>query len=154
MKSKKKIRLRSPFPTVDIIIEYQGGIVLIKRKNPPPGWAIPGGFVDYNESLERAARRETNEETGLKVVNLRQFHTYSEPGRDPRFHTISTVYIAKGKGTLRAGDDAGEARVFKPDKLPAEMAFDHHRVIKDYLDFKRDERQRTRLRHRASVSGE
>src|SRR3989304_1636029 len=87
---------KNPFPTVDIIIEIEGkGIVLIRRKNPPYGWAIPGGFVDYGESIENAAVREALEETSLKVELLRQFHVYSSPDRDPRFHTISTVFTAR-----------------------------------------------------------
>jgi ADP-ribose pyrophosphatase YjhB (NUDIX family) len=97
---------RNPIPTVDIIIEYKGGIILIKRKNPPEGWALPGGFVDYGESLETAAFREAKEETGLNIKLIRQFHTYSDPKRDSRHHTITTVYIAKAKGIAIAGDDA------------------------------------------------
>ncbi len=98
---------RNPIPTVDIIIEIENaGIVLIKRKNPPHGWAIPGGFVDYGESLEEAAAREAKEETNLEVEDLRQFRAYSDPNRDPRFHTISMVFIAKAKGKPEARDDA------------------------------------------------
>ncbi len=124
---------RQPFVTVDIIIEYNDGIVLVKRKNPPYGWALPGGFVDYGESLERAAVREAREETGLDITLIRQFHTYSEPDRDPRHHTVTTVYIAKGNGTLRSGDDAKEATVFKRDNLPEEIAFDHRKILNDYF---------------------
>ncbi len=123
---------RNPLPTVDIIIEREEGIVLVERKNPPLGWALPGGFVDLGESLEEAARREAKEETGLDVTLQRQFHTYSDPGRDPRFHTITTVYIARGDGTLRAGDDAGRARVYPTDNLP-DLVFDHKSIILDYL---------------------
>lgn len=125
--------MRNPVPTVDIIIEYEGGVVLIKRKNTPYGWAIPGGFIDYGESLEEAAVREAGEETGLRVELLRQFHTYSDPRRDPRQHTISTVFIAKGSGVLRAADDAAEAGVFAEGGLPAEMAFDHREILEDYF---------------------
>ena len=123
-----------PFCTVDIIIEVGGGIVLIKRKNPPYGWAIPGGFVDYGETLENAALREAKEETSLDVTLIRQFHTYSEPGRDPRHHTISTVYIARAEGVPVAADDAVEARIFKGmDCLPDEIAFDHCKLLEDYF---------------------
>ncbi len=123
---------RAPLPTVDVIIEYGGGVVLIKRRNPPYGWALPGGFVEYGETLEEAAVREAREETGLEVELLRQMHTYSEPSRDPRGHTISTVFIARGRGQLRASDDAAEARVFKKDALPP-LAFDHGRILEDYF---------------------
>lgn len=125
-------RYRNPVPTVDIIIETAGGIVLIERANPPPGWALPGGFVDYGESLEEAAVREAREETGLQVTLLRQLHTYSAPDRDPRQHTISTVFIATASGAPTAGDDARQARVFRPDQLPP-LAFDHQHIIQDYL---------------------
>ena len=127
------MRHKNPLPTVDIIIEHKGGIVLIKRKYPPKGWALPGGFVDYRESLESAAKREAKEETGLKVELVRQFHTYSEPERDLRRHTISTIYIAKGKGALKAGDDAKEAEIFKKDNLPSPLMFDHKKIINDYF---------------------
>lgn len=131
MKSKE---YRNPFPTVDIIIEVENkGLVLIRRKNPPYGWAIPGGFVDYGESLEEAAIREAKEETSLDVQLIRQFHTYSDPQRDPRFCTISTVYIAQAKGTPEGKDDAQEARLFTRDNLPDEMAFDHEEILKDYF---------------------
>ena len=129
---------RNPIPTVDIIIEIESrGIVLIKRKNPPYGWAIPGGFVDYGESLEEAARREAKEETNLNVELLGQFHTYSDPRRDPRHHSISTVYIAKGEGIPEAGDDAREIRVFAEPEIPEEMAFDHRAILEDYFGMKR-----------------
>ncbi len=124
---------KSPIPTVDIIIEYRGGIVLIKRKNEPLGWALPGGFVDYGETLEDAAIREAKEETGLDVKLIRQFHTYSDPRRDPRRHTISTVFIAKGEGELKPGDDAQSADVFTKDNLPEPIVFDHKEIITDYF---------------------
>lgn len=124
---------RNPFPTVDIIIEIDGGVVLVKRKNPPHGWALPGGFVDYGESLEDAAVREAKEETGLDIELIRQFHTYSKPGRDPRFHTITTVYIAKAKGTPKAGDDAKEVGIFQRDNLPDNIVFDHKDILEDYF---------------------
>ncbi len=125
---------RNPIPTVDIIIEVESnGIILIKRKNPPYGWAIPGGFVDYGESLEEAAVREAKEETSLDVELIRQFHTYSDPGRDPRHHTISTVYLAKGRGKPQARDDALAIGVFTQSDLPDEMAFDHRSILNDYF---------------------
>ena len=126
-----------PFVTVDMIIEVTGGIVLIKRSNPPFGWALPGGFVEENESLEDAACREAKEETGLCVRSLRQLHTYSDPSRDPRFHTITTVFIGRAKGKPRASSDAAEAKIFRLgawEKL--ELAFDHRQVLKDYLRYK------------------
>jgi len=125
---------RNPFPTVDIIIELEDrGIVLIKRKNPPIGWAIPGGFVDYGESMEDAAVREAKEETSLDVELVRQLHTYSDPARDPRHHTVSTVFIARATGTPEAADDAEEVGVFTKDNLPAPMMFDHSRILEDYF---------------------
>jgi len=126
---------QNPIPTVDILIQIESrkSIVLIKRKNPPSGWAIPGGFVDYGESLEDAARREAKEETNLDVKLIRQFHTYSDPARDPRHHTITTVYIAKGKGRLRARDDALEIGLFAEPDLPDEIAFDHRDILRDYF---------------------
>lgn len=127
------MKYKNPIPTADIIIEHGKGIVLVKRKNPPIGWALPGGFVDYGESLEAAAIREAKEETGLKIKLIRQFHTYSDPGRDPRHHTITTVYIAKGKGNLKAGDDAKDAGVFQKDNLPSPLMFDHKKILNDYF---------------------
>jgi ADP-ribose pyrophosphatase YjhB (NUDIX family) len=130
---KTSSNLRNPIPTVDIIIEYNRGIVLIKRKNPPEGWALPGGFVDYGESLETAAAREAKEETGLDVELLRQFHTYSDPKRDPRHHTITTVFIARAKGTAIAGDDAEGLGIFTKGTLPGQIAFDHKDILQDYF---------------------
>ncbi len=123
---------RNPVPTVDIIIEIGATIVLIKRKNPPHGWALPGGFVDYGESYETAALREAEEETGLVVQNLRQFRTYSDPDRDPRQHTASTIFIAQADSQPIAGDDAAEAELFTKANLP-ELAFDHGRIVSDYF---------------------
>lgn len=133
---------RNPVPTVDIIIEVDRpgrppGIVLIKRKNPPFGWALPGGFVDYGESLEEAAVREAREETSLRVELLGQFHTYSDPSRDPRQHTVSTVFLAQARGEPRAADDALEAQVIDPRRIEVNLAFDHRRILDDYLVFKR-----------------
>ena len=124
---------RNPYPTVDVIIENGGGIVLIERKNPPHGWAIPGGFVDWGESLEEAAVREAREETSLHVRLIRQFHTYSDPRRDPRHHTITTVYIASAEGNPRAADDAKAIGIFTRDNLPPSLAFDHADILNDYF---------------------
>jgi ADP-ribose pyrophosphatase YjhB (NUDIX family) len=125
---------RNPVPTVDIIIEVDGGkIILIKRKNDPVGWAIPGGFVDYGESLEEAAIRDAREETSLDVTLVEQMHTYSRPDRDPRQHTISTVYIVKGRGLPRAADDAAEIGAFTQDSLPDPLMFDHKEILSDYF---------------------
>lgn len=124
-----------PFTTVDAIIELEEGIVLVERSNPPFGLALPGGFVDYGESLEQAVTREAKEETGLELTELKQFHTYSDPLRDPRFHTVGTVFIAKAKGVPKAGDDAAGIKVVKLgeiDKL--EFAFDHKKILQDYLE--------------------
>ena len=123
---------RNPFPTVDIIIELDDGIVLIERRNEPLGWALPGGFVDYGESLESAAVREAREETSLDVSTLRLLGCYSDPARDHRMHTISTVYIATGRGIPSAADDALNLAVFKLDSLPELLCFDHARILADY----------------------
>ena len=127
---------KNPVPTVDIIIEIDNRIVLIERKNPPFGWALPGGFVDYGESFETAALREAEEETGLKVQALRQFHTYSNPERDSRLHTASTVFIGQAEGRPKAGDDAAGVGLFTEKDLPA-LAFDHAQILSDYFQGKR-----------------
>ncbi len=128
---------RNPVPTVDVIIEVGEGIVLIRRRNPPLGWALPGGFVDYGESLERAAVREACEETSLDVELTGQLGAYSDPSRDPRQHTISVVFTARATGTPVGADDATEARVFTRETLPAGLAFDHGRILEDYYDRRR-----------------
>ncbi len=128
---------KNPFPTVDIIIEIGQGIVLVERKNPPHGWALPGGFVDYGESLEEAAVREALEETGLRVKLVCQFYTYSKPDRDPRFHTITTVYVARAQGKPKGGDDARRAEIFAPEEIPFDkLVFDHSQILADYLEWK------------------
>jgi 8-oxo-dGTP diphosphatase len=129
---------RNPFPTVDVIIELPDGIVLIERKNEPYGWAIPGGFVDYGETLESAAKRESLEETALTVSDLRLLGCYSDPNRDKRSHNISTVYVAKGTGRAQAGDDAAGLAVFPIDALPQPLCFDHGKILSDYLKRKRE----------------
>lgn len=133
---------RNPLPTVDIIIELHGdSIVLIERKNIPHGWALPGGFVDYGESVESAAVREAKEETSLDVRLIEQFYTYSDPSRDARHHTVSTVFIATASGTPRAADDAKDVRAVRPDALPAPIVFDHGDILRDYFVFKRTGRR-------------
>jgi len=123
--------MREQKVTVDVIIRYKGGIVLVKRKYEPIGWALPGGIVEIDETLENAAVREAKEETNLDTDLIRQFHTYSDPKRDQRNHSITTVFIAEGKGELQAGDDAAEAKVFDLDQLP-DLVFDHKKILIDY----------------------
>lgn len=123
---------------MDIIIELirndgREGIVLIERKNPPYGWALPGGFVEYGESLEQAAIREAKEETSLDVELSEQLHTYSSPDRDPRFHTISTVFIGRGRGIPKAKDDAKTIGVFTAEEINFPLAFDHRQILNDYF---------------------
>lgn len=123
----------TPPITVDAIVELEPGhVLLIRRGHPPFGWALPGGFVEVGESLETAVRRELLEETGLRLEDVEQLHTYSEPGRDPRFHTVTTVFIANATGSAVAGDDAREARLFPIDQLPEDLCFDHPRVLDDW----------------------
>lgn len=131
-------KYKCPIPTVDIIIEItrkngQEGIILIKRKNPPHGWALPGGFVDIGESLEEAAVREAKEETSLDIKLKSQFHTYSDPKRDPRKHTISTVYVATAQGRPIAQDDAQDIRIFTEEEINFPLAFDHQKILADYF---------------------
>ena len=127
---------RNPLVTVDIIIEVNDSIVLIKRANPPLGWALPGGFVDYGESLEEAAIREAKEETSLDIRLLEQFHTYSDPYRDPRHHSITTVYIASAEGVPKADDDAVKVALFSENDLPGPIVFDHEKILRDYFRYK------------------
>ena len=125
---------RNPVPTVDIIIQLQeGAIVLIERANLPHGWALPGGYVDYGESLEEAAVREAKEETSLEVELLGQFHTYSDPSRDTRQHNISTVFVARSTGVPKAASDARRVELFHENSLPALLAFDHGQILRDYF---------------------
>ena len=138
---------RNPAPTVDIIIETdkedgRRGIILIERKNPPYGWALPGGFVDYGESLEDAAIREALEETSLQIELISQLHTYSDPKRDPRGHTISTVYVARAKGSPRAQDDAKAIRIFAPEELDFPLVFDHQKILADYFIWRKKKYER------------
>ena len=133
MKQERK----TPLVTVDIVIEIDRGIVLIERKNPPHGWALPGGFVDYGESLEQAAVREAKEETSLDVALIEQFHAYSDPSRDPRHHTISTVFVARASGTPKGADDAKRAELFTESGLPAPVVFDHAQILRDYFHYRR-----------------
>ena len=131
-------KYRNPLLTIDIIIEVvDRGIVLIERKNPPHGWALPGGFVDYGESIEKAAMREAKEETSLDVVLTEQFYTYSDPRRDPRHHSVSTVFIATAEGEPHAADDAKVARLFQEEGLPTPLVFDHARILRDYFVFRK-----------------
>ncbi|WP_320005994.1 NUDIX hydrolase [Maridesulfovibrio sp.] len=128
------VHYRNPVPTVDIIIyDPSYGVVLIERKNPPLGWALPGGFVDYGETLEHAAVREAKEETGLDVVLTGLVGVYSMPTRDDRQHTISITYSAVSRDVeaLQAGDDAGGARFFRLDDLP-DLVFDHRDILGDF----------------------
>jgi len=123
----------SPLPTVDLLIALpKQRLVLVRRKFPPLGWALPGGFAEVGETLGSAARREALEETGLRVELLEQFFTYSDPKRDPRRHTVSTVFLARAAGEPVGGDDAAEARAFPVDALPEPLCFDHSRVVADY----------------------
>jgi 8-oxo-dGTP diphosphatase len=134
---------KNPTPTVDCIIELPGErLVLIRRKNPPLGWALPGGFVDEGERLDRAAAREAKEETGLDVEVVEQFFTYSDPSRDPRKHTLSTVYLCRATGEPTGADDAAEARTFPLDGLPEPLCFDHGTILADYLAYKRTGQRR------------
>jgi 8-oxo-dGTP diphosphatase len=131
-----------PRPTVDVIIELPtGDVVLIRRRHPPHGWAIPGGFVDVGERVEDAARREMREETSLEVELVELFGVYSDPARDTRGHTISTVFIGRATGTPKAADDAVEIGVFDEHRLPTPLVFDHARILVDYFRYRRTGRR-------------
>ena len=138
-------KYKNPAPTADSIIEIERddgrlGIILIKRKFPPYGWAIPGGFVDYGESLEEAAVREAKEETSLDIKLKYQLHTYSDPKRDVRKHTITTVFVASASGIPIAKDDAQDIRIYTREEINFPLAFDHEQILEDY--FKRKEQEK------------
>jgi 8-oxo-dGTP diphosphatase len=128
---------RNPLPTADVIIEVGDRIVLVRRKYPPEGWAIPGGFVEAGETVESAAVREALEETGLPVTLVALLGVYSDPARDPRHPTISTVYVGRADGAPAGGDDAAEARLFSEATLPSPIAFDHAAILADYFRYKK-----------------
>ena len=134
------MNFRNPVPTVDIIIELidkpHKPIILIERKNPPYGWAIPGGFVDYGESVETAAKREAAEEVSLTVELVEQFQVYSEPNRDPRKHTLSVVFIATAQREPQAADDAKNLGIFHSWEIPPNLCFDHDKILKDYWNYR------------------
>ena len=131
---------RNPKPCVDALIEldgHPGTLVFIRRRNEPAGWALPGGFVDEGEFLADAAAREAKEETGLDVTLTELFHCYSDPARDPRQHTVSTVFCATARGEPQGGDDAADAGVFTEDTLPSPIVFDHATIVADYYAYRR-----------------
>src|SRR5512140_1343346 len=134
---------KNPVPTVDCIVELPGDkIVLVRRARPPLGWALPGGFVEEGEWLHEACAREVKEETGLSVDLSEQFFTYSDPARDPRRHTVTTVYIGWAEGTPQGADDAAEARAFALDELPSPLCFDHAAILDDYKAYRRTGKRR------------
>jgi 8-oxo-dGTP diphosphatase len=134
------VTYRNPAPTVDLIIELidrpQRPIILIERHNPPLGWALPGGFVDYGESVETAAKREAQEETSLAVELVEQFHVYSDPNRDPRKHTLSVVFLATATGEPAAADDAKNLGIFQLWDVPQNLCFDHNQILQDYRRYR------------------
>jgi 8-oxo-dGTP diphosphatase len=131
---------QNPTPTVDIIIELidrpHRPIILIERQNFPYGWAIPGGFIDYGETTETAARREAKEEISLDVELIEQFYVYSDPNRDPRQHTLSVVFIATAKNEPKAADDAKNIGIFDLWNLPKNLCFDHEKILQDYWHYR------------------
>lgn len=131
------MRPETPQITVDAIIQIEGGIVLVERKYPPLGWAIPGGFVDPGESLLEAVKREALEETNLEIDVVDLFHVYSKPWRDPRGDTVSAVYWSTAVGDPVGGDDAAKAVVFLESELPEDIAFDHKDIIKQFFHWRK-----------------
>lgn len=131
------MRPETPQITVDAIIEINDGIVLVERKYPPLGWAIPGGFVDCGESLLEAVKREALEETSLEIEVLDLFHVYSRPWRDPRGDTISAVYWCRASGSPKGGDDAAKAVVFMENSLPEKIAFDHKEILEQFFSWRK-----------------
>jgi 8-oxo-dGTP diphosphatase len=127
---------RNPYPTVDVVIEMPGGIVLIERANEPKGWALPGGFIDYGEEPADAARREVMEETGLEVELTDLLFVYGAPDRDPRQHNLSVVYVGRAEGEPAGGDDAAQAAIYPLDALPSPLCFDHAQILADYRRFR------------------
>ncbi len=131
---------KNPVPTVDIIIEIidqpHRPIILIERQNPPLGWALPGGFVDYGETVEAAAIREAKEEVSLEVKLIEQFQVYSDPSRDPRQHTLSVVFIATATGKPQAADDAKTLKIFHLWEVPQNLCFDHALILEDYRAYR------------------
>ncbi len=124
---------RNPLLAVDVIVRHERRIVLVKRKNPPSGWAIPGGFVETGETVEQAARRELREETSLELRSLRQWRIFSRPDRDPRQHVVSVCFKAQGQGTMQANSDAASVRTFSYYEPLPELAFDHQQILKEYI---------------------
>lgn len=134
--------------TVDLVILYNNGVVLVKRGNEPYKgcWALPGGFVEYGERVENAAIREAKEETGLNVELVKLIGVYSDPNRDSRGHTVTAAFLAKGEGKLKGGDDAKEAKVFKFEELKRiKLAFDHEKIIEDALRIIKELQERGEL---------
>lgn len=144
---------RNPLPTVDIIIEIGTAIVLIDRKNPPFGWALPGGFVDWGETIEACALREAVEETGLAVRLKELFYVYSHPDRDPRHHSVTAVFIAAADGLPVAADDAKQAGTFDRDSLPFPLAFDHEQILADYFRYRQGASKQTLFQAYLRCSG-
>ncbi|MBL0060111.1 MAG: NUDIX hydrolase [bacterium] len=129
----KVLKYKNPAPTADVVAIRDSQVLMILRRNPPEGWALPGGFIEYGETAEHAAARELHEETGLLATSLRLVGVYSDPERDTRYHTITVAFAAEVSGRLEAGDDALDARWFPLDALPEQIAFDHRKVINDAL---------------------